>query len=146
MQQSRRVLFGSDPLGDVKIDLSHFRLQLEHELKSRLLLLRQRYLAAAGDAGKLANLLTASVSTFLVLFRAALRLYDEAVPKQKAAAWQALAQRIEFDPQPILAVLALKEHKTRPAAGELHKLFGDYLASIERVVLTVDRHLHQQPS
>src|SRR6187551_1379921 len=41
MQQSRRVLFGFDPLADLKIDMGHYRGQLERELKVRLQLLRR---------------------------------------------------------------------------------------------------------
>ena len=42
MQQSRRVLFGADPLTEIKIDMPHFRIQLERELKTRLLVLRRK--------------------------------------------------------------------------------------------------------
>jgi hypothetical protein len=142
MQQSRQVLMGSDPICDIKIHMHHFRLQLERELKARLHLLRKNYLACGGRTPEVARLMTASVSTFLVLFRAALRLYDEsAPPPQKAAALDKLAQHVQFDPQPFHSVLELKRNKQKPIAGQIESLFAQYLESIDRVVHAVDQHL-----
>jgi hypothetical protein len=142
MQQARRVLFGDDPLAGIKIDMQYFRLQLERELKTRLLLLRRRFLACEGQPERIAQLLVASVSTFLVLFRACLRLYDESAPAVKAEALRGLAGRVEFDPQPLETVLALKERKGQPIPADIVTLFGEYLMSVESVVRAVDRHLH----
>ncbi len=141
MQQSRQVLMGDDPIANVKIDMHHYRLQLERELKTRLSLLRKNYLACSGSTTDVARLMTASVSTFLVLFRAALRLYDESVPAEKASALEKLAQHVQFDPQPIRHVLELKHKHEKPAAGQIESLFTHYLESIDRVVHAVDQHL-----
>ena len=68
MRQSHRVLFGEDPLADVTIEREHLRLQLERELKGHLLALRERYLLAGGNPQRVAELLTSTLSGFLVLF------------------------------------------------------------------------------
>lgn len=141
MQQSRRVLIGDDPVAGITINMDHFRLQLERELKTRLLLLRRKHLACAGRAADVTRLMVASVSTFLVLFRAALRLYDESTPSQKMEAMDDLARHVDFDPQPLRAVLELKHRKRQPVAAEIETLFGKYLESIEKVVHSVDQHL-----
>jgi hypothetical protein len=140
MQQSRRVLFGSDPLAEMKIDMELFRLQLERELKTRLILLRQRYLVVHSQPQALTRLMTASISTFLVLVRASLRLIGDRVPASKADALVESARRFNFAPQPFIEILRLKQQRTSAAAGD--KLFQNYLASIEAVVQAVDRHLH----
>jgi len=146
MQQSRQVLFGNDPLSQIKIDTGNLRLQLEHELMSRLLLLRRKYLTAGGKSERVARLLAESVSTFLVLFRAALRLYDGEVPAQKVAALQLLAERFGFDPQPFLTVLELKKSKAKRLPAHTDALFSDYLNSLEKVVRAVDQRLHPSSS
>lgn len=145
LQQARKVLYGPDLIADLKVDQDHFRLQLEHELRSRLLLLRQRCLAAAGDENRTLAVVIASLSTFLVLFRAALRLYDNEVPSHKRAAMLALAKHITFDPQPLLTLLDSKQKHLRPASGAV-ALAGSYLASIEQVVTAVDRHIRDSSS
>lgn len=142
MRQSRRVLFGPDPLGGLKIDMHDYRVQLERELKTRLLLLRRRSLACLGDEERVAGLMVASISTFLVLLRAVLRLYNDSAPMEKVNALDQLARHMKFDPQPFHAVLDLKRRQVRPADGEMASLFGQYLTSIEQVVQNVDRHLH----
>jgi hypothetical protein len=146
MQQSRRVLFGADPLAEVRIDMQHYRMQLERDLKTRLLLLRRKYLACGGNADRISHLMIASVSTFLVLMRAALRLYNVAVPVEKADALEQLASHIQFDPQPFRAVLKLKGQKQAPPRGEVQDLFRQYLSAIEHVVHAVDRHLSHSPN
>ena len=50
-------------------------------------------------------------------------------------------QIVQFDPQPILAVLELKQHPQQPPAGKVETLFGHYLESIDKVVHAVDQHL-----
>jgi len=130
------------PLAEIKIDMPLYRAQLERELKTRLLLLRRKYLASSGNEERIAALMVASVSTFMVLLRAALRLYNDSVPAEKADALDQLAEHVKFDPQPFRAVLELKKRQSRPASGEMESLFGQYLQSIEQVVQVVDRHLH----
>jgi hypothetical protein len=146
LQQSRRVLCGVDPLANMVVNPVHLQLQVEHELKGKAQLLRQRYLVAAGQPKRLANLLTDSVSTFLVLFRGALRLYQETVPSTKIEALNALAKYIPFDPQPFLTVLKLKAGDLRPKDVELPKLFHAYRAAVELVVQAVDQHIHPSTS
>ena len=46
------MLFGDDPLADLTIRHEHLRLQLERELKGKLLALRERYLSPAGGRGR----------------------------------------------------------------------------------------------
>jgi len=139
LQQSRRVLFGVDPLAEIKVSMSDYRAQLERELKTRLLLLRHKYVAVSDDENGLANLLSDSVSTFLVLLRAALRLYNDAVPVEKAAALNQLTEYVKFDPQPFHEVLALKQRSRKPVAGGARAIFTRYLTEIEKVVAAVDR-------
>jgi hypothetical protein len=141
MQQSRRVLLGLDPLTEIKIDMRHFRIQLERELKTRLLVLRRKYLGCGGKTDAVAGLMAASVSTFLVLMRAALRLYNESPPADKAKALEELNKHIQFDRQPFLAVLELKKRKQMPTAGQVETLFNEYLISIGTVVAAIDKEL-----
>lgn len=142
MQRSRKVLFGADLLADLVVDPAHLRMQLEHDLKSKLLHIRQRYLAASQDSKRLAKLLASSLSTFLVLFRAAIRLYDENVPLHKKDALEKLGTHLKFDASPFLSLLALKAQRTLPPNLDLQQLAGRYLASIEQIVQAIDQHLH----
>ncbi len=142
MQQSRRVLLGDDPLACLKVDMPHYRTQLERELKIKLLLLRRKYLAASGEPEHVGQLMLASVSTFLVLLRAALRLYNDAVPAEKARALHQLAERLQLDLSPIGRVAEAKTGGLPSEAEAIEKLFAEYLTAIQQVVAAIDRHLH----
>src|SRR5262245_56354632 len=145
MRQSRKTLFGEDLLAAVQINPAHLRLQLELEIKGKLWSRRLSDRPTTGDNQRLANLMAASLSTILVLFRAALRLFEPQVPATKIEALSALARHIPFDPEPFRRVYALKE---RPPANTApaKELFAGYLRNIEIVIEAVDRHIHAERS
>jgi hypothetical protein len=145
MRQSRRVLFGEDPLANVTVSHEHLRLQLERELKGKLLALRERYLLTGGRPKRLFELMVSSLAGFLVLVRAALRLFQEDVPATKLEALRLLATHLAFDPQPLLDVHELKHRRRKPREFSAPALFESYLKTIEQVVKAVDRHLHPHP-
>jgi len=143
IEQSRRVLHGDDPLSGLKIDMRDYRHQLERELKTRLFLLRRRFLACADSDERLARLMVDSCSTFLVLMRAALRLYNDAAPPAKREALARLSRQIPFDPRPLVEIIELKQHVTPPPLTDVRSLFDRYLTAIEQVVKAVDQHLKE---
>ncbi len=142
IRQSHRVLWGEDPLAEIAVSHDYLRLQLERELKGKLLALREEYLLRANEPRQLAEMLTASLAGFLVLFRAVLRLFREDVPAAKLDALRMLAEHIPFDPQPLLTIHELKHRQRKVRDVSPQALFESYLKTIEEVVKAVDRHLH----
>jgi hypothetical protein len=145
MQDARRVLYGEDPVAGLKIDLAHVRHHLERELRGKSLLLRDRFVLAAGDDRMIATLLTDSLSTFLTLFRTALRLLQPAeqpVPPHKLDALRTLAERIGLDPQPLLAIHDLKVGRAKTAGQGTKSLCVQYWQAIEVVTQAIDRQRH----
>ncbi len=80
IQERRRVLYGEDVVGGIEIDECFYRAQVEHELRAKLLRLRQKAAGVLADKELLRGLLADSVSTFCVLFRHALRLAGHDLP------------------------------------------------------------------
>ena len=144
MRQSRRVLFGEDALAGIAIDHEHLRLQIERDLKAKLLVLREGYLLTGGKRAAVLELLTSSVAGFLVLFRAALRLFQDEVPAHKLDALQLLTGHIKFDPHPLREVDALRHRRRKPREVVAETLFESYLTTIQQVVDAIDRHLHRE--
>ncbi len=138
IHQSRRILWGDDLLADLCVRSDHLRLQVERELTGKLLALRGAYLAAAGESEHVGELMLHSLSTFLVLFRAALRLYESTVPAKKLDALYALAGHVTFDVRPFERLHELKQlpHAAREAARDV--AFADYLAAIETVAAAIN--------
>ena len=140
IQESRRVLFGPDPMADLKFSMENLRLELEHELKGKLIRLRERYLLTEGRPKAVLDLMVGSLSTFLVLFRNALRLYGEKPPARKLDALARLAGRVPCDVEVFKTISSLKEG-AKIKDMEPADLFRRYLKTVEEVVDRIDQHL-----
>jgi predicted nucleotidyltransferase len=141
IRDSHRVLYGEDLTSGIEIDLENLRLQLEHELKGKLIQLRERYLETGGKSKQVADLMINSLSSFLVLFRAALRLFREQVPATKLQAATLLSSHISFDAEVFASVEALKAGKRKLRELDVEELFERYLQTIEAIVEAVDAYL-----
>jgi hypothetical protein len=128
--------------GRIEVKHDALRHELERELKGKLSHLRECYTLSAGRRHRVLKLLVDSVSSFLVLFHAALRLYQGKVPRSKFEALAALAKHIEFDTKPFLDVHDLKTGRRSQRDLVADELFAAYLAAIERIATAIDRKLH----
>ena len=141
IQAGHEVLFGDDVVRDLPVHTANLRLELEHELKGKLLQLRQRYLLTHGTPRRVTELMIRSLSTFLVLCRGALRLYQQEVPANKMAALSALAQHVPVDTKVFETIHQLKAG--RKVSGVVPEaLFAQYLRAMETISEAVDVQLH----
>jgi len=76
MKRCYVLVFGEDVLGGLAFDKSALRLQVERELKGKLLLLRTRYLETEGKGRRVEDLIKESVTAFIAVFNALLYLRD----------------------------------------------------------------------
>jgi predicted nucleotidyltransferase len=134
-----KVLFGDDPFPNIEIGMANLRLQVEHELRGKLMQLRSDGVLAIEDSKRLVSLMIASLSKFLILFRAALRLHEQEIPSKKLDALHALARHLKFDPQPFVQIQELKEGRRKAGEVDAEQLFERYLQGIEQVVRVVDQ-------
>ncbi|RPJ53355.1 MAG: nucleotidyltransferase domain-containing protein, partial [Acidobacteria bacterium] len=61
IRDSHRVLYGEDITGEIQINPENLRLQLEHELKGKVIQLRERYLSTGGKPKLVGDLLMNSL-------------------------------------------------------------------------------------
>ncbi len=144
MREQHRVLHGNDPVAGVTVDPAFHRVQVEHELRAKLLALRQRYLGIYRNKGAVLRLMVDSLPSFAALFRHALILAagngaaSPAVPVKKRAVLETAAGRFGFDASPFLAILDLREGKTKLRQVEARSTFQGYYAGVIRVCQQVD--------
>jgi predicted nucleotidyltransferase len=141
MQHSYRVLFGEDVLSTLVIPTRFHRVQLEYELREKVILLRQGLIAAAGNEARMWELLLRSLPAFATLFRHALLELGEPPTASKREAVQKLAARVGFDASAFLQLLDVRERKSNPKTVDVNDLFARYLKEIERVTSAVDKML-----
>ncbi len=140
MKRYHRVLFGEDVLQGLEIPMKLHRVQVEYELREKLILLRQRALLA-GKEDHLWELLLQSVASFVTLFRHALIAMGQNAPDDKHEIIQQLARIVGFNPAAIEQVLAVRAHQETRGKAKVDQVMGEYLASIEQVTAAVDKAL-----
>jgi predicted nucleotidyltransferase len=138
MQRHHRVLFGADVLKDLRIPMELHRVQVEYELREKLVLLRQHILLESESDSRLWELLQHSVSSLGTLFRHALIVLGEATPATRREAVQSLARRLDFDASIFLRVLDAREKKFKTKKVDVRELASHYLAAVEKVAAAVD--------
>jgi hypothetical protein len=139
MQNHRRILTGSDIIAEIAVDRSFYRAQVEHELRSKLLRLRQKAAEVLSQPEALAGLLVDSVSTFCVVGRHALLLSG------REARWAKRDVVADFEKVLGIPFDAFKTVLNIRAEGKLSNgfdavlLFEKYLKEIESLVTFVDQ-------
>lgn len=139
MQQHHRVLFGEDVVQALQVPLDLHRVQVEYELREKLLLLRQQYLLAAASERNVWELVLGSLPSFLTLFRHALIALGETPPGGRRDAMKALAARAGLDLSTALQLLDIRQHKANRKDFDVHDLFARHLAAVAQVIDVVDR-------
>jgi hypothetical protein len=136
--QQHRILYGKDVVSTLHIDRAFHRALVEHELRAKLLRLRQKAAGVLSDKELLRKLLADSVGTFCVLFRHALILHGhEAKMKRRDVIAQA-QEVFRIDGIPFERLLDLRDEKIKPKDLEPEALLGSYLKEISVVIDAVD--------
>ena len=137
--EHHRVLHGDLPAEDRIIDREQLRLQLEQQVMGKLIQLRQGAMAAAGKRGALLELLEASLSTFMVLFRATVRLHGQRPPFTTEELCQRVAELCGLDPTPFVRVVRHKRGDARLGAADAAALLDRYLAETGKLKAHIDQ-------
>ena len=138
IRRQHHVLFGENIFENLQIPMERHRYQLEHELRTKLLSLRQHYLLSAGDRKKINLLMLDSVSSFATLFRHALLTMKNDPPRARREVIEQLALKIQFDPSPFLELLQVREGKAPVESLDAQAVFARYLQAIDRVIQALD--------
>lgn len=135
--ERHRVLHGVMPLDGVVVKNEELRLQVEQEAMGKLLRLRRGIMVAGTDHERQQELLKASLSSLLVIFRAVMRLHGDVPPRDSAQVIASVSTRCGFDGAPFSRVAALKRG-TAIAPGETEQVLEGYLAGITTLVRYLD--------
>lgn len=138
MRGAHTLLAGRDPFEGIETTRSDFRRQLEREVRGKLLRLRAEYAAAAPSGKALEALLCGSAGTFLILFRAALRLARRTPPTDAAGLAAEAAAVTGFDRGSLGWVLERLAGRKVPGLSAFDPAAGRYLQAAERLAAYVD--------
>ena len=142
--ERHRVLYGTTPFDGMAISREHLRLQLEQQAMGKLLQLRQGALLAGTDGGRQADLIAASISTILVLFRAVLRLKGESATGDGVAVVARVAELGGFNPAPFVSGVRHHHGEARIKADDAGAVLSQYLSGVERLNAYLDTFSTQE--
>lgn len=144
--ERHRVLHGEKPFDGIEVDAAHLRLQLEQEAMGKLIKLRQGTLAAGNDGQRQVELLAASKSAVMVVFRAFLRLHSEKPPVDNVALVESVARRVGFDAAPFVRVLRHARGEAQLKAADVGPVLAGYLSGMEKLVAYLDAYHASAPT
>jgi predicted nucleotidyltransferase len=139
IQHNHRILHGEDVVAKIAVDTPQHRRQVEHEIRSMLLRLRERYLGLQRNKKEVARLMLDSLPSFSTLFRHVLMLVGVEAPLRKREIFGAAAERFSIAAEPFITLLETREGKRKLADDEVKPLFQAYLTEITRMAAVVDK-------
>lgn len=123
IMENHRCLVGKDPFTKRKVNKKHMRYQLEFELRSKLLTVRDSWLSLRRDKYALTMFLIKAGNSFNYLIRKA-----EAVFGKKTAITSDVFEKIK----------QVKNKKIRLKRGELQELFHQLHEAVESAIKKID--------
>jgi hypothetical protein len=139
IKERRMRIEGEDVFDTLEVPRHHLRLQCEHELRGKHILLRQTYLASGQDTASLGRTLREKASSFATLFRTLLRLHGETPPADTGKVIERVADLFHLDAQGLLIPHLVRTSGRRYPAEEMTALYRKFLAEIDRLVIAIDQ-------
>jgi hypothetical protein len=138
IKERHLLLEGLDVLGPYEVPRSNLRLQIEQELREKLITLRHAYLAGARRPDTLEGVLKAAASSFATLCRSLLRLRGEAPPAQSAQVIERVADLFGLEAQGLLAAHMVRHGERHHKGPDLLAHYRRFLVEVERLVNAID--------
>jgi hypothetical protein len=138
MKNSHILIYGENILEELKFAPADLRLQIERELKGKLILLRQGFLEAEGKAKQLKGLINSSFTAFISIFNALLYLKHDKAPRERRATIEEMTKLFAMDAQVLKQCADIKEGKNNLSGEDVSRLFTKYVQEVEKICNIVD--------
>jgi predicted nucleotidyltransferase len=141
IKRSYKVLFGEDLIKDLDIQKNNLRHQLENEFKGKLINLSSAYLQTSGKPKAVAELMTATISSFVALFRGAIWLLTDAedIPDKKIDVIQKAADILQIESNSFAVALQLKNKAIKVNDINVLSVFDEYITNVQIVADKIDK-------
>jgi hypothetical protein len=137
MQESRRVLFGSDIIAGIDVPMNLHRVQVEHDLRTLLLKLRQHFLLNGHKENELRAAQAKSSSSALALLRHTLIAFGEAPPSSAHDVFARIAALTGADAEAFASAFTLRDQHAH--ADDILRNFEKYLNALTVVISALDK-------
>jgi predicted nucleotidyltransferase len=137
MQESRRVLYGADVVAGIRVPRNLHRVEVEHDLRTLLLKLRQHFLLNGQRENDLRAAAAKSSSSVLALLRHTLIAFDEEPPTTAQEVFARVGALTGADPEAFTAAFKLRDRHVH--VDDIARAYGQYLNALTVVVSALDK-------
>lgn len=141
MKAHHRMIYGKDFFDALHVPTRLHKLQVERELRTNLVRLRQGILSVPPQDRVLVSLMDAAVSAFVTLFRHALVAFGEPLLTSKREVVQRAAEIANSSPDAFFAILDVHEGKRKASAINAQETLRGYTDLVEGMTNAADRRL-----
>jgi len=139
IQQSRRVLYGADVVAGIVVPMNLHRVQVEHDLRTLLLKLRQHFLLNGQKENELRAAAAKSSSSVFSLLRHALIAFGEEPPATAHEVFARIAALTGVDAEAFAAAFKLRAYHA--PADDIVRAYGQYLNALTVVISGLDQRV-----
>ncbi len=139
MKNNSVLIYGENVLEPLVLKPEDLRLQIERELKSKIILLREGYLESMGSPRRVRELISKSLTSFVAIFNAMLFLRQAGVPRDKRKTIQEMNKVFTIDASVFMICLDIKADADHLSKEEVIDVFKKYLQEAEKACRIIDQ-------
>lgn len=139
MRDFHLVIYGAPVFEELDIGTENLRLEVEEQLKGKLLRLRQVYLEVGANPKAIRAVLVESLTSLIPVFRSIITLLGKEVPRNKSEVIEAASKEFGVDQRVFSRVLNIKLGKAKLDKKEVEDFFSKYMGEIEKLAIAVDQ-------
>jgi hypothetical protein len=129
---------GEHVLKELEVPRTYLRLQLEHELRGKHILLRQALLLHGRQPNELVRVLAASASSYAALFRTLVRLEGEVPPAESSRVISRVADLFKLDAAGLLIPHMVRYGGRKLGRDEVAPSYRRFLTEIDKLIAAID--------
>ena len=138
MKNNSALIYGENVLEGLIFKPEDLRLQIERELKAKILLLREGYLGSEGAVRELRNLIGRSQTAFVSIFNALIYLKTGSAPQDKRDTMKEMNRVFGLNADVFVDGFKIREGTDRFSKTDVTALFKKYVSEAEKVSQIVD--------
>lgn len=136
MKNQHLLLYGEDYVSEIKLEKARLRGQIEAELRTKLLALRQVFILLE-DSKRVREYLERMITGLIPLFKSLLYLMGEGTSLKVPELIERISSLLNVDCRAFLDTWNMKKGEPTPYP-EVHRLFSDFHDSLSRIIEAVD--------
>ena len=139
MQENRRVLYGAGVVENIPVPMNLHRLQVERDLRTLLLKLRQHFLFNGQKESELRAAVAKSSSSVFALLRHTLIVFEQEPPVAAHDVFARIAALTGANAEAFAAAFNLREQHAH--ANDIAHSYGEYLNALSVVISALDKQV-----